>query len=147
MTDTPFPATTKRTAGEVKGVLTDVMTVGFADKIVVTIVQNGRLAQWFHVGLDAAHRVLTDNAVEDGANDDFDDSLLPLPHLTPVTLLGGTDEKREATGQLLTVQIASLISARNKDESRMVTVGLGLGVKELDQQAFMEILELVGKCV
>lgn len=101
----------------------------------------------FHVGLDAAHRVLTDNAVEDGANDDFDDSLLPLPHLTPVTLLGGTDEKREATGQLLTVQIASLISARNKDESRMVTVGLGLGVKELDQQAFMEILELVGKCV
>lgn len=46
MADAPFPATTKRTAGEIKGVLTDVMTVGFADKIVVTIVQNGRLAQW-----------------------------------------------------------------------------------------------------
>lgn len=42
----PFPARTKQAAGFVNGVLTDVMTVSFSDKILVTITQNGRLAQW-----------------------------------------------------------------------------------------------------
>lgn len=42
----PFPATTKQASGEVGGVLTDVMAVTFSDKILVTITQNGRLAQW-----------------------------------------------------------------------------------------------------
>ena len=42
----PYPASTKRAAGKVDGVDTDVMVVGFADKIVITISQQGRLAQW-----------------------------------------------------------------------------------------------------
>ena len=42
----PYPAGTKRTAGAVDGVHTDVMVVSFADKIVITITQEGRLAQW-----------------------------------------------------------------------------------------------------
>lgn len=44
--DLPYPARTRQAAGTVNGVPTDVMMVWFADKIVVTIAQNGRLAQW-----------------------------------------------------------------------------------------------------
>lgn len=44
--DDPYPAGTKRTTGTVAGVHTDVMVVSFADKIVMTITQGGRLAQW-----------------------------------------------------------------------------------------------------
>jgi hypothetical protein len=42
----PFPAPTKQVAGEINGVKTDVMYMSFADKIMVTITQNGRLGQW-----------------------------------------------------------------------------------------------------
>ena len=80
-------------------------------------------------------------------NGDDDDSLLPLTHLTPTTLLGGTVPEREATGQLIAVQLASIITARNKDEGRMVMVGLGLKSAELDQQSFLELMELVGRCL
>lgn len=44
--DIPFPATTKQAAAEINGVKTDVMSVSFADKIMITITQGGRLAQW-----------------------------------------------------------------------------------------------------
>lgn len=42
----PFPAPSKQVAGEVNRVKTDVMSMSFADKIMITITQNGRLAQW-----------------------------------------------------------------------------------------------------
>ena len=42
----PYPAKTKQAAGMVDGILTNVMAVSFADKILVTIIQGGRLAQW-----------------------------------------------------------------------------------------------------
>lgn len=42
----PFPAATKQVAGNVNGVKTDVMYISFADKIMITITQNGRLGQW-----------------------------------------------------------------------------------------------------
>jgi hypothetical protein len=42
----PFPAPTKQVAGEVNGVKTDIMSISFADKIMITITQNGKLAQW-----------------------------------------------------------------------------------------------------
>lgn len=44
--DAPFPVTTKQAAGDVGGVMTDVIVLGFADKVVITVVQDGRLAQW-----------------------------------------------------------------------------------------------------
>lgn len=44
--DLPYPATTKQATGLVNGVPTDVTSISFADKIMVTITQNGRLAQW-----------------------------------------------------------------------------------------------------
>ena len=43
---TSYPATTKQAAGHINGVLTDVMSTAFADKILITITQDGRLAQW-----------------------------------------------------------------------------------------------------
>ena len=51
----PYPAPTKQVAGEVNGVKTDVMLVSFSDKIIITITQNGRLAQW--VWLFAIHLI------------------------------------------------------------------------------------------
>jgi proteasome assembly chaperone 3 len=42
----PFPAKTKEVAGLVNGVPTDLTSMYFADKILITISQGGRLAQW-----------------------------------------------------------------------------------------------------
>ena len=41
-----FPAATKQAAGLVNGVHTDVSSVYFADKILITVSQGGRLSQW-----------------------------------------------------------------------------------------------------
>lgn len=43
---TPFPVPTKQAAGLVNGVHTEVSSVYFADKILITISQGGRLSQW-----------------------------------------------------------------------------------------------------
>jgi proteasome assembly chaperone 3 len=43
---TPFPAATKHAAGLVHGTQTDVSSVYFSDKILITISQGGRLSQW-----------------------------------------------------------------------------------------------------
>lgn len=42
----PYPAKTKEATGLVNGIPTNVMSVTFSDKILVTITQEGRLAQW-----------------------------------------------------------------------------------------------------
>ncbi len=42
----PYPAQTKQAAGHVDGIPTDVMVITFSDKIMVTVIQAGRLAQW-----------------------------------------------------------------------------------------------------
>ena len=47
----PFPAVTKQAAGDVNGINTEVMSMGFSDKIMITIAQNGRLAQWVRFSL------------------------------------------------------------------------------------------------
>jgi proteasome assembly chaperone 3 len=42
----PFPASSKKTVGTVNGVSTEIETLSFADKIMITVSQGGRLAQW-----------------------------------------------------------------------------------------------------
>lgn len=42
----PFPAKTKQAAGLVNDVQTDLTSMYFSDKILITISQGGRLAQW-----------------------------------------------------------------------------------------------------
>lgn len=43
---TPFPAPTKQAASFVKGIHTDVSSIYFTDKIMITISQGGILSQW-----------------------------------------------------------------------------------------------------
>ncbi|KAL8980516.1 MAG: hypothetical protein Q9205_004425, partial [Flavoplaca limonia] len=74
-----------------------------------------------------------------------DDSLLPMTHLTPKTLLGGATEERETLGQLYAAQIASLIASKNPHEKRTVMVGLGLSKIEASREDFYNTIDLVGR--
>lgn len=161
--ESPFPAATKQAARIIDGIPTDCTVVSFADKIIITLTQDGRLAQWvppsfpplpsfihlltlallqFHVPLDGHHPGLLE-----GKSPDDEDGLLPLSHLTPTTLLGGTVPEREALGQTIAVQLASVLAMRRKEEGRMLVVGLGLKQKELEGDGFVKIIELVGECL
>lgn len=42
----PFPAKSKQATGLVNGTQTEVSSVFFADKILITVSQGGRLSQW-----------------------------------------------------------------------------------------------------
>lgn len=42
----PFPATSKKIVGTVNNVPTEVESLSFSDKIMITVSQGGRLAQW-----------------------------------------------------------------------------------------------------
>lgn len=75
------------------------------------------------------------------------DSLLPMPHLTPRTLLGGSTAERETTGQLYATQIASAIAMRNPQENRMVLLGLGLSKVEANREVFYDTMDLVLSCL
>lgn len=46
VTPTPFPASTKTASATIKGFETVATVVSFADKILITVTQNGRLAHW-----------------------------------------------------------------------------------------------------
>jgi hypothetical protein len=50
-TNLPYPAQTKQTVGEINGIVTDVTSISFSDRIMVTITQDGRLAQWVNLSL------------------------------------------------------------------------------------------------
>ncbi|KAF2462290.1 hypothetical protein BDY21DRAFT_383251 [Lineolata rhizophorae] len=155
-----FPARTRTAAGDVDGIPTCVMAVDFADKILVTISQSGRLAQWVHVPLAAADPDLSSQRSasaadpsygEDGEDDGDavgkDPGLLPMTHLTATTVLGGTVPEREVAGQLCVTQIASAIVTKEPEEQRLLVVGLGLEKARLERGAFMEILGLVLGCL
>ena len=47
----PFPAKSKRGVGTVNGVQTEVESLSFSDKIMITVSQGGRLAQWVSLQL------------------------------------------------------------------------------------------------
>lgn len=42
----PFPAPSKQAVGTVNGAPTEVESLSFSDKIMITVSQGGRLAQW-----------------------------------------------------------------------------------------------------
>lgn len=46
LTHSQFPAKQKRTSGIIHGVETEIATISFTDKILLTISQEGRLAYW-----------------------------------------------------------------------------------------------------
>ncbi|KAI8951418.1 hypothetical protein F4801DRAFT_288402 [Xylaria longipes] len=136
--DEPFPAASNRATGQVDGVSTEATALFFADRILVTLCQEGRLSQWIQVPLSAPSPAAVDMAL---ANE----SLLPMSHLTPKTLLGGGGEERESLAQLYAVQIASYVARRDADERRTLVVGLGLQKLRSDREAFFDVLELIQK--
>ncbi|KAI9689249.1 MAG: hypothetical protein M1820_010193 [Bogoriella megaspora] len=144
----PFPARTQTSAGEVNGIHTEVMTMSFADKIMVTISQGGRLAHWMHVPLEsAAPDTSALNLSESDAINGESNDLLPMTHLTATTVLGGTVSERDTIGQLYATQIASTIATKDPSERRLLVVGLGLEKVDASRESFLDTVELVLKCL
>jgi len=159
---TDYPAHTKHAAGLVDGQLTDVMALYFSDKIMVTITQGGRLAQWvswclcimeelkyshqsqMQVSLGSATSGMADHFLPPNQDED---GLLPMSHLTATTLLGASTPERETIGQLYATQIASAVALRNPEESRSVLVGLGLEKVDISRERFFDLMELVTQCL
>ncbi|KAI1191086.1 hypothetical protein F5B17DRAFT_365617 [Nemania serpens] len=136
--DEPFPAASRHATGRIDGVSTEATALFFADRILITLCQEGRLSQWIQVPLSAPSPAAVDMALAK-------ESLLPMAHLTPKTLLGGGGEERESLAQLYAAQIASYIARRDADERRTLVVGLGLQRLRRDREAFFDVLELVQK--
>lgn len=44
--DDPYPAIAKQAAAVIDGIITDATSTLFTDKILITVTQDGRLAQW-----------------------------------------------------------------------------------------------------
>ena len=97
-----------------------------------------------NVPLDVINPSATDQYLPSATGED---SLLPMTHLTPKTLLGGATEERETLGQLYAAQIASLIASKNPEEKRTVMVGLGLSKVEASREDFYNTIDLVRKCL
>ncbi|KAK4155489.1 hypothetical protein C8A00DRAFT_13521 [Chaetomidium leptoderma] len=134
----PFPAPSKRTVGTINGVPTEVESLSFSDKIMITVSQGGRLAQWIQVPLSAPSSASVDMALPGAGL-----SALPSTHLTPKTLVGVGGEERETLGHLYASQIASHLALRDPNEKRTLLLGLGLEKVESGGEAFYDLLELV----
>ncbi|KAI9741960.1 MAG: hypothetical protein M1834_000349 [Cirrosporium novae-zelandiae] len=130
----PYPAATKQANGLVGGLTTDVMSTAFADKIMITI----------HVPLDSSSPLEADQYI---AQEAAQEMILPLPHLTPKTLLGGASQEREMVGHLYARQIASAIVRKNPEEKRLVVFGFGFDKAEHDRESFFDLLDLVMQCI
>jgi proteasome assembly chaperone 3 len=162
VTPSPFPASTKTASATIKGIETTATTVYFADKILITVTQNGRLAHWVshhlrtkhgvhayywevHVPLDisATDAAMTSNPYLDRDEDDPPSDLLPNHQLTATTILGGTVSEVDVLGQTLATQIASAIKARDSREMRTVVVGSGLDKSMNGREEFSELIGLV----
>ncbi|KAF2855012.1 hypothetical protein T440DRAFT_464324 [Plenodomus tracheiphilus IPT5] len=145
VTPAPYPARTKTASAAIQGIETTVTSVDFADKIVITVTQQGRLAHWVHVPLDisATDAPMTSNAYLERDDQDPSSELLPMHHLTATTILGGTVADLDILGQTLATQIASAVKLRNERETRMVVVGMGLDKSMTGRDKFTELIGLV----
>ncbi|PSN70751.1 hypothetical protein BS50DRAFT_570256 [Corynespora cassiicola Philippines] len=141
----PFPAKTLSTTERIKGKETSATTMYFADKIMITISQDGRLAHWVHVPLDvsATDDSITSNPYVDRDDDEPSSDLLPMHHLTATTILGGTVQELDVLGQTLSTQIGSAIKTRNPSETRMLVMGLGLDKSMSGREEYSELVGLV----
>jgi proteasome assembly chaperone 3 len=157
-----FPAKLSQATGAVNGVSTEVSRTDFSDKVLLTISQEGRLAQWVRLdpSLSNHHKrkyspiylrqvqvplTAPSPATIDTVLPGSSSGSLPATHLTATTLLGGGNEARENIGRLYAAQIASLLNARDPEDRRILLVGLGLGSVDGGREAFFDVLELVQK--
>ncbi|KAF4972059.1 hypothetical protein FSARC_1277 [Fusarium sarcochroum] len=135
-----FPSRSREVSGLVNGVATEITSTNFADKILITISQEGRLSQWIQVPLTGSSAGVVEMTLPSSNK-----GLLPSTHLTPTTLFGGGGEDRETLGQLYAAQIGSQISLRSPDDRRILVLGLGLAKADLEREAFFDLLELAQK--
>ncbi|KAH7125597.1 hypothetical protein B0J11DRAFT_310103 [Dendryphion nanum] len=144
VTSVPFPAKTSTATLDIKNISTTATTVYFADKILLTITQNGRLAHWVHVPLDisATDSSLTSNPYLEQDEDAPASDLLPSHHLTATTVLGGTIPELDILGQTLATQIASAILTRDSAEKRMLVLGMGLDKTMSQREEFSNLVGL-----
>lgn len=80
-------------------------------------------------------------------SDSGDNDLLPLPYLTPRTLLGAADPDRELIGHLYATQIASTLATKNPADTRTLVLGLGLARIDADRETFFDIMDLIISCL
>merc|ERR1712098_291820 len=120
----PFPAPSKQAAGEINGTKTDVSSISFSDKIMITVTQNGRLAQWVTVPLLSDNPTTGDPFFQTAQSEE--DALMPSTRFVPRTLLGAGGPEREMTGHLFAAQIAHAITTKTPGETRSLMLGLGL---------------------
>ncbi|EWZ02220.1 hypothetical protein FOQG_02432 [Fusarium oxysporum f. sp. raphani 54005] len=135
-----FPSRSREVSGLVNGIATEITSTSFADKILITISQEGRLSQWIQVPLTGSSSGVVEMNLPSSNK-----GLLPSTHLTPTTLFGGGGEERETLGQLYAAQIASQICLRSPDDRRILVLGLGLSKTDLEREAFFDLLELAQK--
>ncbi|QIX02006.1 hypothetical protein AMS68_007523 [Peltaster fructicola] len=134
----PFPAPSKTTSAVLSGRDTDITSISFADRILLIVSQTGSLAHWVHVPLAASTDPLNSGRLD---SHDADNALLPLPHLTATTVLGGTKPDVEVLGQTLATTIASAILVKQPNEERTLVMGLGLvDVANIRKEAFDELI-------
>ncbi|KAK5077034.1 hypothetical protein LTR51_002721 [Lithohypha guttulata] len=140
----PYPAQTRQASATINDTLTNITSMSFSDKIMITITQNGRLGQWVSVPLLADNPTTSDphfNLAQAGN----EDSLLPVTRFQPRVLLGAGGNERETQAQLYASQVASLITTKDPSETRVLMLGLGLAKVDLSRETFLEILDLVTK--
>ncbi|KAG6003012.1 hypothetical protein E4U21_002447 [Claviceps maximensis] len=135
-----FPAPSRQATGTVNGVETQVTSLGFSDKLLVTISQEGRLSQWIQVPLTESSADVVSMTLPTSSH-----GLLPSTHLSPTTLLGGGGDDRETLGHLYAAQIASHISLKSPDDRRTLVLGLGLSKFAKEREAFFDLFELAQK--
>ncbi|KAF2727903.1 hypothetical protein EJ04DRAFT_450397 [Polyplosphaeria fusca] len=145
VTASSYPATTKCASSTIQGTDTIATLVSFADKILITITQNGRLAHWIHVPLDISgtESSLISNPYLEPEDEVPPSDLLPMHHLTATTILGGTIPGLDTLGQTLATQVASAILTQNSSEKRMVVFGLGLERNMIEREHYSELVGLV----
>jgi proteasome assembly chaperone 3 len=145
---TPFPAPSKSSSGHANGVPTTVSSISFADKLLITIAQSGRLAHWVHVPLSSASADPMNPGNMHFSSSDPETALLPRSDLTATTILGGTKREDEVVGQTLVTVIASSMLVKRPSETRLLVVGLGLeGAAEMGKEGFEEVVGLVLDCL
>lgn len=74
---------------------------------------------------------------------DPEHALLPETHITATTILGGTMPGLDTLGQTLATHLASAIMSANRDERRMLVLGLGFD-RKMESLSSEDFAELVG---
>ncbi|KAA8905658.1 hypothetical protein TRICI_005264 [Trichomonascus ciferrii] len=147
---------TKDIGEEINGRRIHVVVVGFEDRISVNVHSEGRIGRMYYVSLQSSNiPQLHPVGFEDGgsfASESTETELFPLPHLTPVPLIGSDID--DTSGRLYSTLIASMISRQSPEENRTVVVGLagdigpreGASVTKDHRKELLDIIKLVQQC-